>query len=329
MGTDATGMDIFSRVIYAPRIDLAIALAGTLLSAVIGSLLGAAAGYYEAQRGFGTFVSGTRSCAAADVLQAFPVFVFAIAVVAVIGQSLHSIVHRHRLRERPDLSPADAQPGAFGAPAALCRSRLYRRHLGSADPDAPCHPKRHRARCSPSSRSMSAGRSCSPPASASSAPACEAPTPEWGSMIAMGYQNIVTGHWWPSIFPGLALAVTVFGFSLIGSSVEVLADPVRRQRLAGQSAPAPGSAAADGASEAPGRCCSLYRPPPHFRRPAARRHPAGQLPPGEAHPGRSGGDDARPVRDRRRAGAPARRARPRPARCFEQFGIYLWRRPPR
>ena len=31
----------------------------------------------------------------------------------------------------------------------------------------------------------------------------EAPTPEWGSMIAMGYQNVITGHWWPSIFPGL------------------------------------------------------------------------------------------------------------------------------
>ena len=32
-----------------------------------------------------------------------------------------------------------------------------------------------------------------------------APTPEWGSMIAMGFQNIVTGQWWPSVFPGIAL----------------------------------------------------------------------------------------------------------------------------
>jgi peptide/nickel transport system permease protein len=62
----------------------------------------------------------------------------------------------------------------------------------------------------------------------------EAPTPEWGSMIAMGYQNIITGHWWPSIFPGLALAVTIFGFSLIGSSIELLSDPARRRELSGQ-----------------------------------------------------------------------------------------------
>ena len=36
MGTDATGMDVFSRVLYAPRVDLAIALLGTLLSAILG-----------------------------------------------------------------------------------------------------------------------------------------------------------------------------------------------------------------------------------------------------------------------------------------------------
>ena len=60
MGTDATGMDIFSRVIYAPRIDLAIALAGTMVSSVIGCVLGATAGYYETKRGLGTFVCPSR-----------------------------------------------------------------------------------------------------------------------------------------------------------------------------------------------------------------------------------------------------------------------------
>jgi peptide/nickel transport system permease protein len=58
-----------------------------------------------------------------------------------------------------------------------------------------------------------------------------APTPEWGSMIAMGFQNVVTGQWWPSMFPGTMLAVTVFGFSLVGASIEVLADPAKRRLL--------------------------------------------------------------------------------------------------
>ena len=55
-----------------------------------------------------------------------------------------------------------------------------------------------------------------------------APTPEWGSMIAIGFQNVVTGQWWPSIFPGIFLGLTVFSFALMGASIEVLADPVRR-----------------------------------------------------------------------------------------------------
>ena len=50
-------------------------------------------------------------------------------------------------------------------------------------------------------------------------------------MIATGFQNVVTGEWWPSVFPGLALAITVFGFSLVGNSVEVFGDPVKVRRL--------------------------------------------------------------------------------------------------
>ena len=85
-GTDATGMDIFSRIIYAPRIDLTIAIAGTMISAVTGSFIGAVVGYYQEGGGFGSFGAGFVM-RAADVLQAFPVFVFAIALVAIFGQS--------------------------------------------------------------------------------------------------------------------------------------------------------------------------------------------------------------------------------------------------
>jgi peptide/nickel transport system permease protein len=57
-----------------------------------------------------------------------------------------------------------------------------------------------------------------------------APTPEWGSMIAMGFQNVITGQWWPSLFPGLALALTVLGFGLVGASIEAWSDPRERTR---------------------------------------------------------------------------------------------------
>ena len=240
MGTDATGLDIFSRVIYAPRIDLAIALAGTLISAVIGSLLGAAAGYYETRRGLGAFFSGfiMRS---ADVLQAFPVFVFAIAVVAVLGQSLHSIVLAVafvnapiylRLMRGQVLSVRRLRYVEAAYIAGTSDLGILRRHV-IPNAIAPVLAQ----------LSVNVGWAILLTSALSFIGAgVEAPTPEWGSMIAMGYQNIITGHWWPSIFPGLALAIAIFGFSLIGSSVEVLADPVRRRALAGQIERRPGSA---------------------------------------------------------------------------------------
>ena len=99
IGTDAVGMDIFSRVIYAPRIDLTIAVAGTAISAVRGQpdrrlrrLLGmGAAGCARP--------AGHAIMRAADVLQAFPVFAFALVLVAVLGQSVQTVDHRDRLRQ--------------------------------------------------------------------------------------------------------------------------------------------------------------------------------------------------------------------------------------
>ncbi|WP_457938418.1 ABC transporter permease [Mesorhizobium sp. 10J20-29] len=232
MGTDAIGLDIFSRVIYAPRIDLTIALLGTVISAVIGSVLGALAGYYETRRGMGTFFSGLimRS---SDVLQAFPVFVFAIAVVAVLGQSLQSIVMAVafvnapiylRLMRSQVLSVRRLRYVEAAYIAGVSDLKILLRHV-IPNAIAPVLAQ----------LSVNTGWAILLTAALSFIGAgVEAPTPEWGSMIAMGYQNIITGHWWSSIFPGLALALTIFGFSLIGSSIEVLADPARRRSIAGE-----------------------------------------------------------------------------------------------
>lgn len=231
MGTDATGMDILSRVIYAPRVDLAIALAGTLVSAVVGVALGAAAGYYETVRGWGAIGSGFVM-RAADVIQAFPVFVFAIAVVAVIGQSIQSLVIAIafvnapiylRLMRAQTLSVRRMRYVEAAYIAGTSDWDILTRHV-IPNAMAPVLAQ----------LSVNIGWAVLLTASLSFIGAgVEAPTPEWGSMIAMGFQNIVTGHWWPSIFPGLALAVTVFGFAVIGSSVEILADPARRRVVFG------------------------------------------------------------------------------------------------
>jgi peptide/nickel transport system permease protein len=229
MGTDAVGMDIFSRVIYAPRVDLSIALAGTLISAVIGTLIGALVGFYQAGRGVRAMLSGFVM-RAADVLQAFPVFVFAIALVASLGQSLQTVIIAIafvntpiylRLMRSQVVAIRQMRFVEASLVAGLSDLQTVLRHVipNALGPVL-------------AQLSVNIGWAILLTAGLSFIGAgVRAPTPEWGSMIAMGFQNVVTGQWWPSVFPGIALAITVFGFALIGSSIETMADPVQRRAL--------------------------------------------------------------------------------------------------
>lgn len=228
-GTDAVGMDVFSRTLYAPRIDLMIAIAGTLLSAVVGSVVGALVGYYSSGRGARVWLAyGVMR--AADVLQAFPVFVFAIALVASLGQSVQTVVLAIafvnapiylRLMRTQVMSLREMRYVEASLVAGISDLRTIFRHIvpNAMGPVL-------------AQLSVNVGWAILLTAGLSFVGAgVRAPTPEWGSMIAMGFQNVVTGQWWPSVFPGLALAVSVFGFSLVGLSIEVFADPVKRRTL--------------------------------------------------------------------------------------------------
>jgi peptide/nickel transport system permease protein len=228
-GTDAVGMDIFSRTIHAPRIDLTIAVAATLISAFVGTLIGAYVGFYSRERGLHAGL-GYAIMRAADVLQAFPVFVFAIALVASLGQSLQTVIIAIAFVNMPIyLRLMRAQVMAIrgmryveaAQVAGLSDWATIRRHV-IPNSMAPVMAQ----------MTVNIGWSVLITAGLSFIGAgVRPPTPEWGSMIAMGFQNMVTGEWWPSLFPGLALAVTVLGFSLVGNSIEVLSDPAKRRSL--------------------------------------------------------------------------------------------------
>jgi peptide/nickel transport system permease protein len=53
------------------------------------------------------------------------------------------------------------------------------------------------------------------------------PTPEWGAMISGGASSVTTGKWWVALFPGLAIAVTVTGFTLLSEGLEKHLNPRR------------------------------------------------------------------------------------------------------
>ncbi len=91
MGTDASGYDVFSRVVAATRIDLFIALVATAFSMAIGTPLGALAGFWSSTRGRTRWASELL-LRLMDIIQSFPVFILALALVAVSGPNARNVI---------------------------------------------------------------------------------------------------------------------------------------------------------------------------------------------------------------------------------------------
>jgi peptide/nickel transport system permease protein len=229
LGTDISGMDIFSRVIFSARIDLEIAVLGTLLSLAIGAPLGLVAGYFASTRGFWSWFS-EATMRTADVLQAFPVFVLAIALVAALGQSARNVIFAIafvnapiylRLLRTQALSLRERRFVEAARVSGNSELRIVRRHI-LPNAMAPALVQ----------LSVNMGWAVLLTAGLSFVGAgVRVPTPEWGSMIAVGAQNMITGQWWPALFPGIAIALTVLAFALVGDSLELMLDPVRRRGI--------------------------------------------------------------------------------------------------
>jgi peptide/nickel transport system permease protein len=220
MGTDDNGMDVLSRVIASPRTDLSIAVLGALGAILLGVPLGLVAGYY---RGFFSEVLMRLS----DIVQSFPVFLLGMALVVVTGQDIKNVIYvvaaincpiyvrlvRSEvlfLRERPFVEAARA---LGGRDQWIIREHIFPNSIGPVVANA----------------SITIGWAILLTAGLSFIGAgVRVPTPEWGSMIAVGAKNVYTGEWWASVFPGLALAVTVLGFSLLGEALVQITDPTRR-----------------------------------------------------------------------------------------------------
>jgi peptide/nickel transport system permease protein len=212
MGTDASGYDVFSRVIAAPRTDLTIALLANALSLTIGVFLGLIAGYF---RNGATEVLMRVS----DVMQSFPVFISAMVLVALAGRSTTNIIIALafvyvpiyiRLTRAEVLSQTSR--GFVEAARALGQPeiKIALRHVlpNSMTPAL-------------IQSSVTIGFAILLTAGLSFVGAgVRPPTPEWGLMISTGAGAIILGEWWPSVFPGIAISLTVFGFAVLGNALE-------------------------------------------------------------------------------------------------------------
>lgn len=222
LGTDVSGMDIYSRIIYATRINLLISISAVALAFVLGVPIGLLIGYYRG------FVS-SLIMRLFDFIQSFPVFVLGMALVSVMGQEIWNVAivlavlftpmfarliraEVLSLRERPFISAARCS-GATDA------SIMFRHILPNALTPAIVQV------------SISIGMAILLTAGLSFIGAgVRMPTPEWGLMVSSGAQQMILGVWWVSLFPGLAIVISVLCFALLGDAAKELSDPTTRTR---------------------------------------------------------------------------------------------------
>lgn len=228
-GTDENGMCIFSRTIAAYRVDLVIVLTGALGSMIIGAPLGVYIGFFDGKKGAAGLISRI-TLRIIDVVQAFPIMVLGLLMVAAFGPNYLNLIvliiianlpANLRLARTEVLSLREKQFVEAARASGNSETKIAFKHLmlNAMNPILNLF-------------SVVVGFGILLIAGLSFVGAgVRPPTPEWGSMIAIGASQMITGQWWPSVFPGLFMAITVFGFSMVGKAVTALLDPLERVTL--------------------------------------------------------------------------------------------------
>jgi peptide/nickel transport system permease protein len=235
LGTDENGMDIFSRILAAPRIDVVVALLATAISVGVGAPLGVIAGYFERNRRLVASIVGEAILRLLDVIQAFPVFILAMVLVAIRGASTMNIVAAVAFVNMPvflrlvrsEVLGLKERTYAEAA-RAVGNSDLqvgFKHVLPNAWPPIVVQVSVTVGFAILLTAGLSfVGAGISPPA------------PELGAMISSGAKFMITGQWWISLFPGIALGLIVFAFGVVGETLGRLLQPAG---LASEEAPGP------------------------------------------------------------------------------------------